>query len=103
LPCCWFCREPSLHALAVTTIAAALIAALSSYTHAQRLQRIRARLERLNAHLGEFLGPLYATLEASRIRYQRLLDRIRPRSSSLFGPDSPAPNEEELRLFRRRV
>jgi hypothetical protein len=88
---------------AVTTIAAALVAALLSYTHAQRLQRRRARLERLNAQLAELYGPLYATLEASRIAYQRLLDRIRPGSSSLFDPGSPPPTEEELRIFRQWV
>jgi hypothetical protein len=88
---------------AVTAIAAALLAALLSYAHAQRLQRRRARLGRLNAQLAELYGPLYATLEASRIAYERLLDRIRPGRSSLFDPDSPPPNEEEPRLFREWV
>jgi hypothetical protein len=74
---------------AITTILAALLAALLSYTHARRLQRRQARLGRLNAQLEELYGPPYATLEASRIAYRRLLDGLRPGSSSLFDPDSP--------------
>jgi len=88
---------------AITTILAALLAALLSYAHARRLQRRQARLGRLNAQLEELYGPLYATLEASRIAYRRFLDRLRPGSFSLFDPNSPPPAEEELRLFRQWV
>ena len=51
----------------IAVILAALLAALLSYMHARHLQRSQARLERLNAQLEELYGPLYATLEASRI------------------------------------
>jgi hypothetical protein len=88
---------------AITAILVAVVAASLSYAHARRLQRRQARLARLNAQLEELYGPLYATLEASRIAYRRLLDRLRPGQSSLFDPDAPPPNEEELRIFRQWV
>jgi hypothetical protein len=72
---------------ATTAILVAVVAASLSYAHARRLQRRQARLGRLNAQLEEIYGPLYATLEASRIAYRRLLDRLRPGQSSLFDPD----------------
>jgi len=56
---------------AIAVILAALLAALVSYMHARHLQRGQARLERLNAQLEELYGPLYATLEASRIAIKR--------------------------------
>jgi len=89
---------------AMAVILAALLAALLSYMQARRLQRSQARLERLNAQLEELYGPLYATLEASRIAYSRFLDKLRPGSSSLFfDPGSPPASNEELRLFRQWI
>jgi len=88
---------------AITAIVVAVLAASLSYTHARRLQRRQARLGRLNAQLEELYGPLYATLEASRIAYQRFLDGLRPGQSSLFDPATPPPSEEELRIFRQWV
>jgi hypothetical protein len=88
---------------AIIAILVAVVAAVLSYAHARRLQRGRARLGRLNAQLEELYGPLDATLEASRIAYQRLLDRLRPGQSSLFDPNAPPPTEDELRIFRQWV
>jgi hypothetical protein len=88
---------------ASTAILVAVVAASLSYAHARRLQRRQARLGRLNAQLEQLYGPLYATLEASRIAYRRLLDGLRPGQASLFEPDSPPPSEEELRIFRQWV
>jgi hypothetical protein len=88
---------------ALTAIAVAAVAGLLSYGHARRLQRRQARLARLNAQLELLYGPLYATLEASRIAYRRFLDKLRPGSASLFEPDAAPPTNEELRLFRQWV
>jgi hypothetical protein len=88
---------------ATTAIVVAVIAASLSYVHARRLARRQARLARLNAQLEELYGPLYATLEASRIAYQRLLDRLRPGRSSLFDTDAPPPSDDELHQFRQWV
>jgi hypothetical protein len=88
---------------AITAILAAVVAASLSYAHARRLARRQARLDRLNAQLEELYGPLYATLEASRIAYRRLLDRLRPGQASLFDSSAPPPTDEELRQFRQWV
>src|SRR5688572_21147942 len=87
----------------MTAIAVAVVAGTLSYTHARRLQRRQARLARLNAQLEELYGPLYPTLEASRIASRRLLDRLRPGQASLFDPNAPPPNDDELRIFRQWV
>lgn len=84
---------------AIAVISAALVAGGLSYLQAQRLERRKARLARLNAQLEELYGPIYATLEASRIAYRRLLDKICPGRDSLFDGPQP-PNEEQLRIFR---
>jgi hypothetical protein len=90
----------------IASIAAILVALLGaglSFVQTRRLQRRQARLARLNAQLEELYGPIYATLEASRIAYRRLLDKLRPGSVSLFDPGSAPPSEEELRIFRRWI
>ena len=84
---------------AITVISAALVAGGLSYLQAQRLQRRKARLDRLNAQLEELYGPVYATLEASRIAYRRLLDKLCPGRDSLFDGPQP-PDKEQLRMFR---
>lgn len=89
---------------AIAVILAALLAAVVSYLQARRLQRSQARLKRLNAQLEELYGPLYATLEASRLAYSRFLDKLRPGSSSLFFDSGfPPASSEELRLFRQWI
>ena len=90
----------------IASIAAILVALLGaglSFVQTRRLQRRQARLARLNAQLEELYGPIYATLEASRIAYRRLLDKLRPGSVSLFDPSSAPPSEEELCTFRRWI
>lgn len=90
----------------IASIAAILVALLGaglSFVQTRRLQRRQARLARLNAQLEELYGPIYATLEASRIAYRRLLDKLRPGSVSLFDPSSAPPSKEELRIFRQWI
>lgn len=88
---------------ATAAILAAVVAAVLSYAYGQRLQRRKARLDRLNAQLEQLYGPLYATLEASRIAYRRFLDKVRPGCTSLFDPNAPPPTETQLRQFRQWV
>ena len=88
---------------ATAAIVTAVLASILSYAYGQRLQRRKARLDRLNAQLEQLYGPLYATLEASRIAYRRFLDRVRPGSASLFEPNGPPPTKKQLRLFRQWV
>jgi hypothetical protein len=78
----------------------AVLGALLSYISARRLERRQARLERLNAQLQEFYGPLYAIFQAQRIAHLRFVDTLRPGSSTLFAPDVAPLDEEELRLWR---
>jgi hypothetical protein len=86
----------------IASIAAILVALLGaglSFVQTRRLQRRQARLARLNAQLEELYGPIYATLEASRIAYRRLLDKLRPGSVSLFDPGSASPSRKSFVLF----
>jgi hypothetical protein len=85
---------------ASAAICIAVLGALLSYVNNRRLQRRQARLERLNAQLREFYGPLYATFQAQRIAHLRFVNTLRPGSSTLFAPDVPPLNDEELRLWR---
>lgn len=85
---------------AIAAVSAALLAAIVSYWQAQILHRRQARLARLNAQLKELYGPVHATLEASRIAYRRLLDKLRPGSTSLFDDKEQPATEEELEIFR---
>jgi hypothetical protein len=66
----------------------------------RQLQRRQARLERLNAQLRDFYGPLYAIFQANRIAHLRFVDTLRPGSSTLFALDVRPINDEELRLWR---
>jgi hypothetical protein len=50
-----------------------------------------ARLDRLNAQLQEFYGPLYAIFQAEHIAHLRFVDTLRPGSSTLFAPGRPTP------------
>jgi hypothetical protein len=88
---------------AAAAILTAILAAVLSYAYGHRLQRRKARLDRLNAQLEQLYGPLYATLEASRIAYRRFLDQMRPGSASLFDPNGSPPTKSQLRLFRQWV
>jgi hypothetical protein len=94
---------PSSLTAPAAAIVTAVLAAVLSYAYSRRLQRRKARLDRLNAQLELLYGPLYATLEASRIAYQRFLDKVRPGSSTLFDPAGPWPTHDQLRLFRQWV
>jgi hypothetical protein len=72
----------------IASIAAILVALLGaglSFVQTRRLQRRQARLARLNAQLEELYGPIYATLEASRIAYRRLLAWIHRSIRGVFG------------------
>jgi hypothetical protein len=59
-----------------------------------------ARLDRLNAQLQEFYGPLYAIFQAEHIAHLKFVDTLRPGSSTLFAPDVPPLNDDELALWR---
>jgi hypothetical protein len=85
---------------ASAAICVAVLGALLSFIYSRRLQRRQARLERLNAQLRDFYGPLYAIFQANHIAHLRFVDTLRPGSSTLFAPDVPPPNHEELRLWR---
>lgn len=66
----------ALIAIAGTLLAAAL-GAWFSYLQAVRTHRSEARLDRLNAQLSDLYGPLYATLESSRIAHRAFVDVLR--------------------------
>jgi hypothetical protein len=74
--------------------------AMLLYLYTRRLERRKARLERLNAQLREFYGPFYAIFEATRIAHIRFVSTLRPGSTTLFAPDVPPLNVGELRLWR---
>jgi hypothetical protein len=92
----------ALLAIAGTLLAAAL-GAWFSYLQAVRTHRSEARLDRLNAQLSDLYGPLYATLESSRIAHRAFVDVLRPGRESLFDPEDPLSTEQELRLWREWV
>jgi hypothetical protein len=54
---------------ASAAICIAVLGALLSYASTRRLQRAKARLDRLNAQLQEFYGPLYAIFQANHIAH----------------------------------
>jgi hypothetical protein len=81
-------------------ICVAVLGALLSFVYSRQLQRRQARLERLNAQLRDFYGPLYAIFQANHIAHLRFVDTLRPGSSTLFAPDVAPLNEEELGLWR---
>lgn len=85
---------------ASAAISIAVLGALLSYASTRRLQRSKARLDRLNAQLQEFYGPLYAIFQANHIAHLKFVNTLRPGSSTLFAPDVPPLNDEELRLWR---
>jgi hypothetical protein len=85
---------------ASAAVCVAVLGALLSFIHSRQLQRRQARLERLNAQLRDFYGPLYAIFQANRIAHLRFVDTLRPGSSALFAPDVRPLNDEELRLWR---
>jgi hypothetical protein len=86
---------------ASAAICVAVLGALLSFIYSRRLQRRQARLERLNAQLRDFYGPLYAIFQANRIAHLRFVDTLRPGSPTLFAPDVAPLNDEELGLWRQ--
>jgi len=85
---------------ASTAICVAVLGALLSFVYSRQLQRRQARLERLNAQLRDFYGPLYAIFQANHIAHLRFVDTLRPGSSTLFAPDVTPLDDEELGLWR---
>ena len=85
---------------ASAAICIAVLGALLSYASTRRLHRAKARLDRLNAQLQEFYGPLYAIFQAEHIAHLKFVDTLRPGSSTLFAPDVPPLNDDELALWR---
>jgi hypothetical protein len=85
---------------ASAAICIAVLGALLSYASTRRLQRAKARLDRLNAQLQEFYGPLYAIFQANHIAHLGFVNTLRPGSSTLFAPDVPPLNDDELALWR---
>ena len=51
---------------ASAAICIAVLGALLSYASTRRLHRAKARLDRLNAQLQEFYGPLYAIFQVTQ-------------------------------------
>jgi hypothetical protein len=62
---------------ASAAICVAVLGALLSFISTRRLQRRQARLERLNAQLRDFYGPLYAIFQANQIAHLRFVDTLR--------------------------
>ena len=91
---------PEAAVAASAAICVAVLGALLSYLYTRRLERRKARLERLNAQLREFYGPLYAIFEATRIAHLRFVNTLRPGSTTLFAPVLPPLNVGVLRLWR---
>jgi hypothetical protein len=93
--------------LAILATAGALLAAalgaFLTYLYALRMRRSQARLDRLNAQLSDLYGPLYATMESSRIAHRAFVDVLRPGRTSLFDPEDPLRTDEELWLWREWV
>jgi hypothetical protein len=85
---------------ASAAICIAVLGALLSYASTRRLDRAKARLDRLNAQLQEFYGPLYAIFQANHIAHLEFVNTLRPGSSTLFARDVEPPNDDELRLWR---
>ena len=72
---------------ASAAICIAVLGALLSYASTRRLNRAKARLDRLNAQLQEFYGPLYAIFRRS----------ASPTSSSSTPPTSHPSTTTNLR------
>ena len=94
--------EEAGHSMAEAAIAAsaaicvAVLGALLSFIYSRQLQRRQARLERLNAQLRDFYGPLYAIFQANHIAHLRFVDtcapavpRLRPRRPTQRRRTSP--------------
>jgi hypothetical protein len=95
--------KAAIAAAAITATAAicvAVLGALLSYRYANRLQRRKAHLERLNAQLQEFYGPLYAIFAANSIAYLEFVKTLRKDATALFDEKVEPLNEDELRLWR---
>ena len=82
---------------ASAAICIAVLGALLSYASTRRLDRAKARLDRLNAQLQEFYGPLYAIFQAEHIAHLKFVDTLRPGSSTLFAPTSHPSTTTNLR------
>jgi hypothetical protein len=65
---------------ASAAVCVAVLGALLSFIYSRQLQRRQARLERLNAQLRDFYGPLYAIFQANRIAH------LQPRPGRLDAP-----------------
>jgi hypothetical protein len=95
--------KAAITAAAITASAAICVAVLGaflSYLYARRQERRKARLERLNAQLQEFYGPLYALFEANRIAHLEFVKTLREGTTTLFDEKVEPLSEEELRLWR---
>jgi hypothetical protein len=87
---------------AVAALLVGVLGALLSYVNARRLSRTEAQLARVNAQLSELYGPMHATLEATRIAYEKFVRSSR-NSPNFFNPKLPKPTDEELELWRAWV
>jgi len=87
---------------AVAALLVGVVGALLSYANARRLSRTEAQLARVNAQLSELYGPMHATLEATRIAYEKFVQSSRG-SPNFFNPRLPKPTDEELELWRTWV
>lgn len=78
---------------ASAAICVAVLGALLSFIYSRQLQRRQARLERLNAQLRDFYGPLYAIFQANHIAHLRFADTLRP----VAPPSSPPTSHPQPR------
>jgi hypothetical protein len=88
---------------AAAVVAATVLTGLLSYYSALRLRRQQARLEWVTTQLAELYGPLNAVFQANKIAHQRLVDTLRPGSTTLFDPGLAPLDDDELERWRMWV
>jgi hypothetical protein len=67
------------------TVTLAFIGYVATYRNNLRLDRQKARLERVNLQLSDFYGPLLANAAASGIAWLAFRSRYRPTNGFLLG------------------
>jgi hypothetical protein len=78
----------------------AVTGALLAYLNTTRLSQKQARIERLNAQLGELYGPMLATLASTRRAHRTFLAEYAPERAGFFVKGAPSLSEAELATWR---
>ncbi|MFD4522957.1 hypothetical protein ACFWP7_03250 [Streptomyces sp. NPDC058470] len=87
-------------ATVILTVGLAFIGYFATYLNGLRLTQRQARLERVNAQLSDFYGPLFALTEANSRIYDAFASTYaRPDGRDPFDHDTP-PTEHELAQWR---